>query len=213
MSFLLSHRCARAHYLADSAPKANYTTELSRGEEEAQREDVRGGEGGRNEGGRERRTDSHDDKESREEAPEVQHGGAGALDEVVGVGAAAADPVGHGGEDVGGDDEEGQVLLEEGAGEDDEEEADGEDEGEGYDGLDAGGRHVGRFVRWWLLFIRGTFYFGGATQRSCRLRLVGEEARQLKEKETGRGCALRRGRFGRLLAVSFVMKVVVVAEW
>ena len=37
----------------------------------------------------------------------------------------AADPVGYGGDDVGCDDEEGEVVLEEGAAEDDEEEADG----------------------------------------------------------------------------------------
>lgn len=36
---------------------------------------------------------------------------------------------------------------------------------------------------------------------------------ELRKKEIGRGCALRRGRFGRLLAMLFVMKVVVVAEW
>ena len=39
----------------------------------------------------------------------------------------AAEPVGDGGEDVGGDDEEGEVVLEEGAAEDHEEEADGKD--------------------------------------------------------------------------------------
>jgi hypothetical protein len=39
----------------------------------------------------------------------------------------AAKPVGYGSEDVGADDEEGEVVLEEGGAEDDEEEADGED--------------------------------------------------------------------------------------
>ena len=42
----------------------------------------------------------------------------------------AAQPVGHGGEDVCEDDEQGQVVLEEGGREDDEEEADGENLGD-----------------------------------------------------------------------------------
>jgi hypothetical protein len=91
-----------------------------------------------------RLTNAHDDKEGGAEAAEVEDGAAGALDKVIGVGAARGDPVGDGGEDVGGDDEEGVVVVPEGAGEDDEEESDGEDEGEGDDGLEAGGRHGGR---------------------------------------------------------------------
>lgn len=94
-------------------------------------------------GGR-KHTNAHNHKEASEEAPEVEDGGAGALDEIVGIGTAAADPVGDGGDDIGGDDEERVVDLPEGAGQDDEEEADGEDEGEGDDGLEAGGRHRGR---------------------------------------------------------------------
>lgn len=53
---------------------------------------------------------------------------AGVLDEVVRVGAAAADPVRQRRQDVGGDDKQRVVLLEERAREDDEEEADGEHE-------------------------------------------------------------------------------------
>jgi hypothetical protein len=86
---------------------------------------------------------AHDNKETGKEAAEIQDGGAGALYKVIGVGAAAADPVGNRGKDVGGDDKQRVVDLEEGAGEDDEEEADGEDEREGDDGLEAGGRHGG----------------------------------------------------------------------
>ena len=80
--------------------------------------------------------------------PQVQDGGAGALDKVVGVGAAAADPVGDGRDDVRGDDEQRKVRVEEGAGEDDEQEAEGQDKGQGNDGLEPGGRHGGRFLCW-----------------------------------------------------------------
>lgn len=90
------------------------------------------------------RTHSHDNKETGTEAAKVEDGAAGALDKVIRVGTAAADPVGHGGQHVGGDDEQGEVRVEEGAGQDDEEEADCQDEGEGNDGLEAGGRHGGR---------------------------------------------------------------------
>lgn len=80
-----------------------------------------------------RERDAHHDQEPGAEPAQVEDGGARALDKVVGVGAVGAYPVGHRGEDVGGDDEEGVVFGVEGAGEDDEEEAEGEDEGEGYD--------------------------------------------------------------------------------
>lgn len=108
---------------------------------------------------RRKRTHAHDDKEAGAEAAEVEDGGAGALDKVVGVGAAAADPVGDGGDDVGGDDEQGEVGMEEGAGQDDEEEAEGEDKGERNDGLEPGGRHGGRLflglLVWCLVGVLG----------------------------------------------------------
>lgn len=89
---------------------------------------------------------SHDDKEAGKEATKVEDGSARALNEVIGVGAVAADPVGYRGEHIGGDDEERVIDLPQGAGEDDEEEAHGEDKGEGDDGLEPGGRHGGRFA-------------------------------------------------------------------
>lgn len=90
-----------------------------------------------------RLTNSHYNEETSAEAAEVQHGGARALDKVIGVGASRADPVGDRGQHVSGDDEERIVDLPEGAGEDNQEETDGEDEGEGDDGLEPCGRHLG----------------------------------------------------------------------
>jgi hypothetical protein len=89
-----------------------------------------------------RQCNSHHHEKAGEETPEVQDSSAGALDEVIGVRATSADPVGYGGEDIGGDNKERVVHLEEGARENDEKEADCEDEGEGDDGLEAGGRHL-----------------------------------------------------------------------
>lgn len=90
------------------------------------------------------RTDSHDDQEAGAEAAEVQDGAPGALDEVIRVGPAAADPVGQRREDVGADDEQGIVHLEERAREDDEQEADGQHERQRDDGLEPRVRHRGR---------------------------------------------------------------------
>lgn len=87
---------------------------------------------------------AHDNKEAGKEAPQVKNSSAGALDKVIRVGAVAADPVGNGGDHIGGDDEQGVVDLPQGARENDEEKPDGEDEGEGDDGLEARGRHGGR---------------------------------------------------------------------
>lgn len=97
------------------------------------------------EGGWGELTHAHDDKEAGKEAADIEDGGAGALDKVVRVGAAAADPVGHGRDDVGGDDEQRKVRVEEGARQDDEQEAEREHKRQGNDGLEAGGRHGGRF--------------------------------------------------------------------
>lgn len=87
------------------------------------------------------RTHSHYNQEAREKPSQVEHGGARALDKVIGVGAPAADPVGQRGNNVCGDYEEREVRLVQGAREDDEQEPDGEHEGEGDDGFEAGGRH------------------------------------------------------------------------
>ena len=56
-------------------------------------------------------TDTHDDKEARTEAPQIQHGSARALDKVIGIGTAAAYPVGDGGYHVGSHDQEWIVHL------------------------------------------------------------------------------------------------------
>lgn len=69
-------------------------------------------------------TNPHNNQKSGTELPKIHYGvGSPAIAEIIGVGASSADPVGEGGEDVGCYDEEGEVLLEEGAGEDYEEEA------------------------------------------------------------------------------------------
>jgi hypothetical protein len=73
-----------------------------------------------------RPTYSHDNEEAGKKAAEIDHAGAAAVHEVIVSGGPAAQPVGHGGEDVCEDDEQGQVFLEERGREDDEEEADGE---------------------------------------------------------------------------------------
>lgn len=74
-----------------------------------------------------KRTDTHHDQKPCHEPPEIDQSVTAVLHEVIGVGAAVADPVGERGEDVGCDDEERQVVVPQSGGEDDEEEADGED--------------------------------------------------------------------------------------
>ncbi len=71
-----------------------------------------------------RKGNTHNNQKASAESTEINDGIAWALDEIIGVGASSADPVGKRGEDVGCDDEEGQVLVEAGAGEDYEEETD-----------------------------------------------------------------------------------------
>lgn len=133
-----------------------------------------------------RRTYSHNHQEPGKEAAEVQHAGARALDKVIRVGAAGADPVGQRGEDVGADDEEREVAREEGAREDDEQEADGEDKGQGNDGFEAGGRHRGAFCE-----EQGTDRQGKAAPvRCCWSRLT----REGKPGPKGKGARRRRRR-------------------
>ena len=76
---------------------------------------------------RRRRTNAHKNQETRAELSEIHNGIAAALDEIIRIGASAADPVRQRGEDISSDDEKREILLKEGAGEDNEEEADGED--------------------------------------------------------------------------------------
>ena len=57
------------------------------------------------------RTNAHHHQESRAEPAQVNDGRSGVLDEVIGVGAAAADPVRQRGYHVGSDDEERIVDL------------------------------------------------------------------------------------------------------
>lgn len=70
-----------------------------------------------------RQRDTHDHQKSRCESSEIDDSGSGRFHKIVGIGAAGADPVGEGSDDVGCHDEEGEVGVEEGGGEDDEEEA------------------------------------------------------------------------------------------
>jgi len=87
--------------------------------------------------------DTHDHEEARDEAPQVEDRISRALDEVVRVGHAGADPVRYRGDHVGRDDEQRVVDLPERAREDDEQEADCQHKGQGDDGLEAGGWHAG----------------------------------------------------------------------
>lgn len=80
-------------------------------------------------------THAHYNQEASKEASQIKHSRARALDKVIGVGAPAADPVGNRSEHICSDDEQREVRLVQGAGQNDEEEADCEDEGEGDDGL------------------------------------------------------------------------------
>ncbi|KAI7091962.1 hypothetical protein KC356_g302 [Hortaea werneckii] len=69
----------------------------------------------------------HHDQETRHEAPQLDDAVGPAVHKVILVLGLAADPVRDGRDDVGGDDQEGEVVFEQGGGEDDEEEAYGED--------------------------------------------------------------------------------------
>lgn len=73
------------------------------------------------------RTNSHNNQETRQESPKLHNAVAPRIHEIVIILRFAAYPVGHGSEDIGGHDEESEVAVEEGGGEDDEDEADGED--------------------------------------------------------------------------------------
>lgn len=75
-------------------------------------------------------TNTHNHQKPRHEPPEIHQGAptaAARIDEVIRTGAAGADEVWQWRDDVGCHDEEGEVVVEEGGGEDHEEEADCED--------------------------------------------------------------------------------------
>ena len=72
-------------------------------------------------------TNAHHYEEAGEEASKVDNTSSTALHEVVAVRSPAAEPVRHWRNNVGGYDEERQVVLPDGRGQDDEKEADGED--------------------------------------------------------------------------------------
>jgi hypothetical protein len=73
------------------------------------------------------RTNTHHNQETSAESPEIHNGIATALHEVIGVRASSADPVRQRGKDVGCNDQERKVLLEQGTGENYEEKADCKD--------------------------------------------------------------------------------------
>lgn len=70
-------------------------------------------------------TNSHNDKEPSQKPPQLNHTATSRIHEVIVVLSFAAYPVGDGSEDVGGHDEEGEVVVVQGRREDDEDEADG----------------------------------------------------------------------------------------
>ena len=72
-------------------------------------------------------TDAHHDQECRAEPPKIDNGTPCALHEIIGIRTSSAYPVWQRSKDVGRHNEEWQILLPEGAGENDEEEADSED--------------------------------------------------------------------------------------
>lgn len=72
-------------------------------------------------------TNSHHDQETRAEPSEIHNRTTRTLHEVIGVCAASTDEVWQRCDNVGRYYEEGQIVMPEGGGEDDEEEADGED--------------------------------------------------------------------------------------
>jgi hypothetical protein len=69
------------------------------------------------------RTNPHNDQKARQESPEIDNAVSGGLHEVIGVCATAAYEVREGSDYVGCDNEEGEEVVPECGGEDDEEEA------------------------------------------------------------------------------------------
>lgn len=77
--------------------------------------------------GRRIHTNTHHNQKPRAESPKIHHRTPSTLHEVIGIRTSPAYPVWQRSNHVGGYDEQGQVAIEEGGGEDDEEEAYGED--------------------------------------------------------------------------------------
>ena len=78
-------------------------------------------------GGRRAHTDTHHNQEPRAKPPKVHHRTPSTLHKVIRVRTSPAYPIRQGSDYVGRYDEQGQVAVEEGGGQDDEEEAYGED--------------------------------------------------------------------------------------
>lgn len=74
-----------------------------------------------------KRTHSHDHEESSQEPPQFHNAAASRVHKVIVRLRFAAYPVGHGRKHVGCDHEQGEEVVVEGGGEDDEDKADGED--------------------------------------------------------------------------------------
>ena len=72
----------------------------------------------------EQHTKPHNNQKPRTEPPKIYHCIPTRFDEIIRVSASATDPIWQRREDVGCDDQEGEVLFKEGAGEDYEKEAD-----------------------------------------------------------------------------------------
>lgn len=71
-----------------------------------------------------RRTDTHQYQKPSTEPPKIHNGISATLtDKVIWIGASTADPVWQRSEDISGDNEEGEVLVEQGARKNDEEKA------------------------------------------------------------------------------------------
>lgn len=73
------------------------------------------------------RTYSHNHQKSRHEPSQLHNAAASIVHKIILRLGFAAEPVGHGSDHVGCDHEEGEVVLEQGRGQDDKEEADRED--------------------------------------------------------------------------------------
>ncbi len=78
-------------------------------------------------GKRRAHTNTHHNQEPGTESPKIHHCTPGTLHEVIGIRTSSTYPIRQGSNHVGRYDEQGQVAVEEGGGENDEEEAYGED--------------------------------------------------------------------------------------
>ena len=73
------------------------------------------------------RTNTHNHQKPRTKFPKIHHGTSSTLHKIIGIRTSPTYPVRQRGDHVGRHDKQGQVAVEEGGGEDDEEEAYGED--------------------------------------------------------------------------------------